>query len=52
MTQRVLWLDNDPAYINPYQEMLEDLKYAVTVVTTVSEAGTAARCSSSAEVRW
>jgi CheY-like chemotaxis protein len=38
MSVRVLWLDNDLAYLEPYVEALTDEGYAVTVVASVGEA--------------
>lgn len=38
MSKRVLWLDNDAPYLEPYVEALADSGYDATVVTTLSEA--------------
>lgn len=38
MSKRVLWLDNDIAYIAPYKEALDSEGYSVTAVRTVHEA--------------
>lgn len=38
MSKRVLWLDNDVAYVSPYKETLEGEGYSVTVARTVNEA--------------
>ena len=40
MSKRVLWLDNDPKYINVYASYLKDqpTPYEVTVVPTLTEA--------------
>ncbi|MFL6274463.1 MAG: hypothetical protein ACJ74G_04565 [Blastocatellia bacterium] len=40
MPGHILWLDNDPAYLEPYVETLREEKYEVKVVMTVSEAET------------
>src|SRR5689334_6451707 len=34
----ILWLDNDPLYIQPYANALVEQKHAVTVVTNVFDA--------------
>lgn len=41
MPQRILWLDNDPGYLEPFVEALTDDGYDVEVVPTVAEAETA-----------
>lgn len=41
MQQRILWLDNDPAYLEPFVEALTDDGYEVKVVATIGEAETA-----------
>jgi CheY-like chemotaxis protein len=38
---KILWVDNDPAYISPYIEALEDRGSIVTVVTTAIDAESA-----------
>lgn len=38
MSKRILWLDNDPAYLIPFVKSLEDENYLVTVVESVTEA--------------
>jgi CheY-like chemotaxis protein len=38
MSKRILWLDNDPAYLEPFVEALEDENYSVTVVESLTEA--------------
>lgn len=40
MSKRVLWLDNDPSYINVYVKMLKNQPdpYDVTLVSTLTEA--------------
>ncbi|HEV7683068.1 MAG TPA: response regulator [Pyrinomonadaceae bacterium] len=38
MAKRILWLDNDPAYLEPFIETLTDEGYEVDVVATVAEA--------------
>jgi CheY-like chemotaxis protein len=38
MTKQILWLDNDPAYLVPFVEALEDENYSVTVVESLTEA--------------
>lgn len=38
MSKKILWLDNDPAYLDPYVEALTEAGYHPTVVTTVSAA--------------
>lgn len=38
MPQRILWLDNDPAYLEPFVEALTDDGYEVEVIATVAEA--------------
>ena len=38
MSKRVLWVDNDPAYIRIYVDELIDNSYEVTVVKSVAEA--------------
>jgi CheY-like chemotaxis protein len=35
---RILWIDNDPAYLSPFKKALELLGYEVAIVTTVSDA--------------
>jgi CheY-like chemotaxis protein len=42
MPKKVLWLDNDPAYINVYRRYLEEQPdaFKVTVVPTLTEAET------------
>jgi DNA-binding response OmpR family regulator len=38
MSKRILFLDNDTAYVKPYQEVLEDEGYQVKVAESVTEA--------------
>ena len=38
MPKRILWLDNDPAYITPYVSALRDRGYEVIIKTTAGEA--------------
>jgi CheY-like chemotaxis protein len=38
MPERILWLDNDPAYLEPFVEALAEEGYEVEVVATVAEA--------------
>lgn len=38
MSKRILWLDNDPAYLEPYLEVLKDCDYEVRVAVTVTDA--------------
>lgn len=43
MPKRILWLDNDPAYLEPFIEVLTDESYEVEVVATVADAEKALR---------
>lgn len=38
MSRRILWLDNDPAYLDPYVSALAEEGYQVDVVSTVTRA--------------
>jgi DNA-binding response OmpR family regulator len=38
MSKRILWLDNDLAYLDPFVEALRDENYSVTIVESVTEA--------------
>jgi CheY-like chemotaxis protein len=40
MSKRILWLDNDPAYVTVYKSYLEDQpqQYVVNLVPTITEA--------------
>ncbi|MEN3330000.1 MAG: Response regulator receiver domain [Acidobacteriota bacterium] len=38
MPKRILWLDNDPAYLIPFVASLEDENYSVTVVESLTDA--------------
>jgi|ERR1051325_10464640 CheY-like chemotaxis protein len=38
--KRVLWIDNDPAYLRPYLEEFEDSEYEVDVAAAVSDGAT------------
>jgi CheY-like chemotaxis protein len=38
MYKRILWLDNDPAYLDPFIDTLKDEGYEVDIASTVSEA--------------
>lgn len=38
MSKRILWLDNDPAYLETYEEALKESGFEVEIVTTVTAA--------------
>lgn len=38
MTKKILWLDNDPGYLQPYLYVLREEGYDVTVAPTLSRA--------------
>jgi len=38
MSKRILWLDNDLAYLEPFVEALQDESYSVSVVESLTEA--------------
>ena len=38
MAKQIIWLDNDPAYTDPYVSALTDQGYEVSVVETITEA--------------
>ena len=38
MAKRILWLDNDPAYLETYEEALRESGFEVTLTTTVTAA--------------
>jgi CheY-like chemotaxis protein len=38
MLRQILWLDNDPAYLEPFVEALKEENYSVTVVESLTEA--------------
>lgn len=38
MAKEILWLDNDPVFIEPYRNLLNDEGYKVAVVETVTDA--------------
>jgi CheY-like chemotaxis protein len=38
MSKRILWLDNDPAYLIPFVRALQEEEYQVTVVESLTEA--------------
>ncbi len=38
MAKRILWLDNDLAYLTPFVRALEEEKYHVTIVESLTEA--------------
>ena len=43
MPKQILWLDNDPDYLEPYVETLTDEGFQVTVASTITEAEKALR---------
>ena len=38
MSKQILWLDNDPSYLETYDEDLKESGFEVTIVTTVTAA--------------